>query len=84
MSCNGCSVFPLIQSVQGVRDLANIVVFDSNPLAYETDQIFCYCNKRDDGSEMILCETCDMYYHSCVATALASRMTRATNCGKVN
>ena len=56
--------YPLIQSVQGVHDLANIVVFDSNPLAYETDQIFCYCNKRDDGSEMIMCETCEMYYHS--------------------
>ncbi len=55
---------PLVQSVQGVQDLANIVVFDSNPLAYETDQIFCYCNKRDDGSEMIMCETCKMYYHS--------------------
>jgi hypothetical protein len=57
-------LYPLLQSVQGVQDLANVVVFDSNPLSYETDQIFCFCNKHDDGSEMIMCETCKMYYHS--------------------
>ena len=38
---------PLLQSVQGVQDLANVVVFDSNPLSYETDQMFCFCNKGD-------------------------------------
>jgi hypothetical protein len=91
--------YPLLQSVQGVQDLANVVVFDSNPLSYETDQMFCFCNKRDDGSEMIMCETCEMYYHSycigksgaeldgfdylCVGIALVARMRTATSCGKV-
>lgn len=56
--------WPLIQSVQGVLELASIVVFNSNPLSYQTDQIHCYCGKKDDGSEMIQCDLCDVFYHS--------------------
>lgn len=53
-----------MQSVQGVLDAANIVVFDSRPLSYETGQIHRFCGKEDDGSLMIACDTCDVYFHS--------------------
>lgn len=47
--------------------MARVVVLDSNPLSYEIDKIYCFCNKPDDGEKMVKCGKCNQQYHvACV------------------
>lgn len=70
-----------MQSVQGVLDAANIVVFDSRPLSYETGQIHCFCGKEDDGSLMVACDTCDVYFHSTCIGKTEAELQGDYECG---
>jgi PHD-finger len=70
-----------VQSVQGVLDAANIVVFDSRPLSYETGQIHCFCGKEDDGSLMVACDTCDVYFHSTCIGKTEAELQGDYECG---
>lgn len=80
--CKDLRHWPLIQAVEGVETLSNIVVFDSNPMSYETDQIHCFCGKKDDGSEMIQCDRCNVFYHSlCIGVTGADLEGVEFECG---
>jgi hypothetical protein len=56
--------WPLVQALEGVTKMARVVVMDSNPLSYEVDEIYCFCNKPDTGELMVICEKCDQSYHA--------------------
>jgi len=77
--------WPLNFAVQGVLELASVVVFDSSPLARQIPRKYCYCGKEDKGEFFFQCERCSHYYHAhCVGLKEGDLEGQEYVCGYCN